>query len=204
MNYRQRFEEAEAVLANRSPTDPVLIVEIASIRGQNLAFGLRRVDDAREVFASEARKVQNSDLRARLETNAPMVSAVRGDFGDATTVSRSVLDDPGASEVPKAAAFVTLTVALAMTGDCDGMDSLIDEAKEVTETARQVLPFARDQIEIMDVLSMINAGRFEGALEACRSAMEVRGPHLRSFRRSSPHNCWPSQSEACSEPRRRR
>lgn len=172
LSYRQRFEEAEAVLSGRSPDDPTLIAEIASIRGQNLAFGLRDIEAARTVFSTEATKIDDPDLRARLTNERAMVSAVQGDFQDAMGASRSVLDDQGASDVPRTAAYVTLTVALAMTADCDAMDAVIPDANAHAQRTTRVLPFAPDQIEIMHVVSMVNAGRINDALHSCRAAIQ--------------------------------
>lgn len=172
LSYRQQSEEAEAVLADRSPEDPALLTEIASVRGQNLAFGLGRVADARDVFAAESEKLADPDLRARLGNERAMVSAMHGDFADATQASRSVLEDPAASDVPRAAAYVTLTIALAMTADCDGMDSVLDKATAVAERVSGALPFARSQIGIMDIVSMVNSGHLDDAREACQSAID--------------------------------
>lgn len=88
-----------------------------------------------------------------------MVSAIKGDFVDARLVSEQVLSDPRSNNVSRVAAYVTLTISQAMTGDCDGLDSIIDDAVDRAGKVRDELPFAADQIQIMNLTRMVSAGR---------------------------------------------
>lgn len=183
LSYRHRYEEAEDLLAGRRhPADPVLATEIASIRGQNLAFGLQEIDMARDVLQQTVDQLEAPDLRARLLNERAMFSAIRGDFSDVVAVSTAVLGDPNTSELSRTAAYVSLTIALAMTADCDGMDELIETAFATAGRAEEALPFARDQIDIMYVMSLINAGRFDEAIRRSRDAVddESRPPATRT------------------------
>ena len=171
LSYRQRFDEAEELLAGREPPDQALLGELASTRAQILGFGLGRVDEARALLGSVADRIDDPELRARLVNERAMVSAIHGDFGDSMSASRSALADPRTSVASRAAAYVTLTVALAMTGDCDGMDEIVDDALDVATRASEVLPFARDQVEIMRLTSFLNAGRLDEAVEVSERAL---------------------------------
>jgi len=66
LSYRQRFAEAEEILAGRTPSDPEAIGEIASIRAQNMGFGLGDVPRARKLLEEAADEIDDPDLRARL------------------------------------------------------------------------------------------------------------------------------------------
>lgn len=171
LSYMQRFAEAEHLLERVIPSEPALVAEAASIRGQNLAFGLGRVADARTVFEAAGESIQDPDLRARLSNERAMVSAVRGDFVDAMDASRSVLGDPGVSDVSRAAAYVTLTVALGMTGRCDEFSDLVEPARQVASSVANAMPFARDQIDIMWAMSLLSSGRFEQAIAVTEAAL---------------------------------
>lgn len=171
LNYRQKFEEAEALLEGRHPADPALVGELASIRAHNLAFGLRRLDEARSVLSEAAELIADPDLKARLMNERALVSAIHGDFHDSEVASGAVLADPGTSAVSRAAAYVTLTVALSMTGDCDGLNALFDDALLVAAEAREVLPLAADQIGVMGMISKVSAGRIAEALDRCTGAL---------------------------------
>lgn len=172
LSYRQRFAEAEAILAGRNPSDPELLGEIASIRAQNMGFGLGDVPRARNVLEEAAAKIADPELRARLTNERAMVSAIHGDFVDSMLASDAVLSDSETSDVSRAAAYVTLSVALAMTGDCDRMDEIIRDALAVTSRAREVLPFAHDQVGVMQMSSSLHAGRIDDALALCAAAFD--------------------------------
>lgn len=174
LSYRQQYDEAEALLAGREPSDEALLGEITSIRAQNMGFGLGRVFEARNLLHDAAERIENPDLRARLINERAMVSAIHGDFVDSTESSDQVLSDPDTSVVSRAAAYVTLTVALAMTGDCDRMDEVIDDALVVSAEAKKVLPFARDQVGVMQVSSALHAGRIPEAIRFCSRALNKR------------------------------
>jgi DNA-binding NarL/FixJ family response regulator len=174
LSYRQRFAEAEELLAGREPSDPEVLGEIASIRAQNMGFGLGRVVEARTLLHQVAGRIEDPELRARLINERAMVSAIHGDFVDSMLASNQVLSDPDTSVVSRAAAYVTLTVALAMTGDCDRMDEVLVDALDVTTRARDVLPFARDQVGVMQMSSALHAGRIPDALRLCSEAIDER------------------------------
>lgn len=175
LSYRQQFEEAEQVLADREPANAEVFGEMISIRAQNMAFGLGRLAEARRLLQEGAGGIEDSDLRARLTNERAMVSAIQGDFVDTMSASDAVLSDPDTSVLSRAAAYVSLTVALAMTGDCVRMEEVIEEALEVTERARAILPLARDQVEIMQMSSLLNAGRIGEAVDLCESVLECGG-----------------------------
>ena len=105
----------------------IVLGEIVSIRAQNLGYGLGRVEEARDLLTEGAARVGDPAMRARLNNERAMISAIRGDFVDVRAASEAVLSDERSDQVAKVAAYVALTVALAMTGDCDGIDEIIDE-----------------------------------------------------------------------------
>lgn len=172
LSYTQRFVEAEQILAGRAPSDPATQAEIASIRAQNMAFGLGEVPSARAIIEEATEHIEDADLRARLINERAMVSAVHGDFVDSISASDAVLSVPNISIVPRAAAYVSLSVALAMTGDSDRLEQIADDALGIASLSRNVLPFARDQIEVMQVLSHLNAGRVSEAIVLCEDALQ--------------------------------
>lgn len=172
LSYQQRFEEAEEVLGGTFVGDPDLLGELASVRGQNLAFGLFKIDDARQVINEGVDRADSPMLKARLLNERAMVAAISGDFVDARSTTEHVLADPAADGVARAAAYVTLTVAQAMTGDCDALESIIDDAVATAAAVHSVLPFAEDQILVMHESTMISAGRLAEAV----SLGEARGP----------------------------
>lgn len=171
LSYQQRFAEAEEVLRERDPADTSVLGEIASVRAQNLGFGLGRIADARNLLAEVVGRIDDAQLRARLHNERAMISAIRGDFGDATSASTEVLRDPANGSVARAAAYVTLTVAQAMVGDCDGMDEIVDDAVAVAVDVKDELPFAEDQIRVMHMVAMLNAGRIAGAVSLAQDAL---------------------------------
>lgn len=165
LSYQQRFEEAEQVLGDMTPEDEVVLSEVASVRAQNLGFGLGRISEAKDLLAHTAGSIADPAMRARLNNERGIVSAISGDFLDARMASRAVLSDEGSDEVARVAAYVTLTLALAMTADCHGLDEVIEEATTAAGKHRAELPFARDQIEIMHLSSMLAAGRIPDAVD---------------------------------------
>lgn len=171
-SYQQRFAEAEEVLSGLNPTEEVLIGETASVRAQNMAFGLGRISQAKDLLAQVTKSIVDGQLRARLNNERAMISAIQGDFTDAVAASNSVLGDEGSSDVAKTAAFATLTVAQAMTGDCVSLDEIVEDALLLADAVREQLPFAHDQIEIMQMQSMLNAGRLHEALDLARNRIQ--------------------------------
>lgn len=172
LSYQQRFEEAEEIMSETETDNIRLRVEIDSARAQNLAFGLGRVHDARELLASSLHQVDDGALRARLNNERGMVSAILGDFSDAIEAASSVLADHSLGPVPRASAYATATIALAMTGDEDEMESIAEEAAAVGLEAKSELPLAWDQIRIMQVISKLHAGQLSQGLSMATSAME--------------------------------
>lgn len=172
LSYQQRFEEAEQVLSQLPAGDSSVEGELVSIRAQNLAFGLGRTTEARDLLAAGVSRIHDPGMRARLNNERGMVSAISGDFVDARSASTAVLSDDQSSKVARVAAYVTLTLAQTMTGDCDGLDRVVGEALELAEENRAALPFARDQIEIMQFCSLLNAGRIDDANDLASRAIE--------------------------------
>lgn len=175
LSYQQRFEEAEQVLSQLPAGDVSVEGELVSIRAQNLAFGLGRTTEARDLLAAGVSRINDPGMRARLNNERGMVSAISGDFVDARSASRAVLSDDESSEVARVAAYVTLTLAQAMTGDCHGLDGVVSEALDLAEDHRAALPFARDQIEIMRFCSLLNAGRIDEANDLASLAIDRSG-----------------------------
>ena len=163
LSYQQRFAEAEEILRSKTATESAVAGDLVSIRALNLGFGLGRTDEARGLLASAVGRIEDPAMRARLNNERAMVSAISGDFVDARAASGSVLSDDRSDDVARLAAYVTLTVALAMTGDCDGMEEVVDDALDVGRGNQSALPFAADQIEIMHFSSMLFAGRIDEA-----------------------------------------
>ncbi|HSL57565.1 MAG TPA: LuxR C-terminal-related transcriptional regulator [Acidimicrobiales bacterium] len=176
LSHQQRYDDAEMILAGRHPVDPELTGAIASARAQNLAFGLARIDEARALLADAAGSVSDHDLRGRLNNERAMVSAIHGDFVDAMRASDEVLSDPLTSTVARATAYVTRTVALAMTGDCDGLDAIIDDAIATADAASPELPFAPDQVRAMLMISRLNAGRIGTGITIIDTAVAGAAP----------------------------
>jgi DNA-binding CsgD family transcriptional regulator len=171
LSYQQRFTEAEEVLRGRDPDDKTFLGEIASARAQNLGFGLGRIADARDLLAEVTSRVDDDQLRARLNNERAMISAIRGDFGDSMSASAAVLRDGASGAVPQAAAYVTLTVAQAMVGDCDGLDEIVDGAVALAAGVKERLPFAEDQIQVMHLVSLLSAGRIAEAMSLAEGAL---------------------------------
>ncbi|MFP4074604.1 MAG: LuxR C-terminal-related transcriptional regulator [Actinomycetota bacterium] len=163
LSYQQRFEEAEQVLSKRPVEGSPFEGELVSIRAQNLGFGLGRSTEARDLLAAGVSRIDDPAMRARLNNERGMVSAISGDFVDARSASRAVLSDDESSDVARVAAYVTLTLAQAMMGDCHSLKGVVSEAVELAEDNRASLPFARDQIEIMWFCSLLSAGEIDEA-----------------------------------------
>jgi DNA-binding CsgD family transcriptional regulator len=191
LSYQRRFTEAEQVLAERAIDDQSVLGEIVSIRAQNLGYGLGRIDEARRLLAEGAQRVDDPAMRARLNNERGMISAIRGDFADVRMASHAVLSDEQSDGVAKVAAYVALTVGLAMTGDCDGLDAIMEEASALAAIHRPELPFAGDQVEIMHAMSLLNAGRIEEAVSLAQLAVD------RSDRGNAMTATWLSAFALC-------
>jgi DNA-binding CsgD family transcriptional regulator/tetratricopeptide (TPR) repeat protein len=173
LSYQQRFDEAEAILDGREPSDPGLSGEISSVRAQNLAFGLGRIGEARDLLEAAARRVDDDGARARINNERAMISAIRGDFVDARRATGDVLSDETSGDLACVAAYVTLTVAQAMTADVNGLNRIIDGALERAGRVRNDMPFAEDQLRIMQMQSLLNEGRIGTARKVARQALEA-------------------------------
>jgi len=174
LSYQQRFDEAEDLFRRRE-AGLDLLGQIASVRAQNLAFGLGRIAEARDLLAEATDVVDDREMKARLNNERAMISAIRGDFVDATAASKTVLADESTGAVARAAAYATLTVALAMTGDCSSFDGIVEEAMVVADEARDHLPFALDQVEIMHMQSLLNAGSLHAAVQLAENHVSGDG-----------------------------
>lgn len=104
-----------------------------------------------------------------------MISAIHGDFRDAISTSDVVLTDSETSDVSRTAAFVTLTVALSMIGDCRRFDEIVDDARRASIRVREVFPLASDQIGVMYMSSLLNAGRVPEAVALSEAGIESEG-----------------------------
>ncbi len=160
LTYQRHFEEAEETLRGRDPDDDALRADLALARAHNLGFGLGRVADAVDLLDTVANTVPGP-LRARLDTERGMLAAIRGDFTDAERAGRSVLGNPEASLEARASAYVNLSLALAMTADCDGFGEIVDEAYRLTRQAKTELPLGEDQIGVMHFPALAAAGRID-------------------------------------------
>ncbi|MCD9625323.1 helix-turn-helix transcriptional regulator [Rhabdothermincola salaria] len=166
LTHQGRFDEAEALLRDVEPTDPEARAEVASIRAHNLALGLDRAEDALAVLRDAIDDVGDARLGARLDVDRSVVAAVRGDLVEARSAGRSLVTNPAASPGARAAGYVSLTLALTMTADCEGLGAVIAEAREAAATAASDMPFALDQVELMHVFGCWIAGRVEESVAA--------------------------------------
>lgn len=164
LGYQQNFDQAESVFSALDVDDPNMRGEIASAQAQNLAFGLGRVDEARAMLSGAVDTVHDPQLRSRLRNEHAMISAIRGDFVDARRVTEDVLSDPSSDQVARSTAYVTLTIAQAMTGDCAALDSIIEDAVTTARSVQDHLPFAEDQTQVMRLVCLLNAGRLAEAI----------------------------------------
>jgi DNA-binding NarL/FixJ family response regulator len=170
LTLQHRFTEAEEGLSAIQPDSAASRGELASARAHNLAFGLGRVADAIGVLAEAARRVDDP-TRARLDTERGLISAIRGDFVDAEASGRSVLANHAAPVPARAAAHVNLALALAMTANCQEFDELLPAAYAAARAARTEVPFAEDQIAVMEFCARCAAGRIDEAVQLGRSGI---------------------------------
>lgn len=176
LSYRQRFAEAEAVLAGRSPGDPALLMQLISIRGQNLGFGLGRIAEAQNVFAEGVEQLEDPELRARLNNERALMSGLTGDFADVEIAGALVLDDPATSVVSRATAHVGLTIAYGMTANCDAIEACSGEALTAARQAARALPLAEGQIIIMRALALLSSGRPKDGLDLLEGYLSPDSP----------------------------
>jgi DNA-binding CsgD family transcriptional regulator/tetratricopeptide (TPR) repeat protein len=163
MALQNRADEAEAVLGAALPADDAEATELASVRAFNLAFGLGRVNDAIEHLAAIGTRMPAGELRSRLDAERGVIAGLAGDFQLAIRAAESALESP-ASEVTRTSAHVSLTLANAMLGRCDGFDRLVEVGVATASTTREQLPFARAQMLIMHAHAMMAAGQVDDAV----------------------------------------
>jgi DNA-binding CsgD family transcriptional regulator/tetratricopeptide (TPR) repeat protein len=170
LTLQHRFAESEEGLRAIQPDTADSRGELASARAHNLAFGLGRVADAIGVLAEAARNVDDL-TRARLDIERGLIAAIRGDFVDAEASGRSVLANPAAPVPARAAAYVNLALALAMTANCHEFVELLPAAYAAARAARTEVPFAEDQIGVMEFCARCAAGRIDAAVQLGRSGI---------------------------------
>jgi DNA-binding CsgD family transcriptional regulator len=170
LTLQHRFAEAEEGLRAIRPDTATSRGELASARAHNLAFGLGRVADAIGVLAEAARTVDDL-TRARLDTERGLMSAIRGDLVDAETSGRSVIANRAAPVPARAAAYVNLTLALAMTANCQEFDEMLPAAYAAARAAWIEVPFAEDQIGVMEFSVRCAAGRIDEAVQLARGGI---------------------------------
>lgn len=163
LSHQSRYEEAEDVLAAVDPSSE-LVGELASARAHNLAFGLQRAADAIALLADAAQQTDDAVMRGRLDAERGVISALPGDFSETLRAARSVIDNADATGMARASAYVSLTLAQGMGGDCTGLEQEVDEALRAARRARDDLPLAEDQISIMQGHAMMAQGRVGEAI----------------------------------------
>lgn len=185
LNLQHRYEEAERVLCSIEPTDPTCAAELASARAHNLGFGLGQPSLAIRVLA-EAAEVADDATRARLDTERAVLAAIRGDFSEADASGRAILANPVASPDSRAAAYVSLALARAMTADCDGIAGLLDDAYAAADAQRTHRPLPAEQIGVMHLCALCASGRISEAVELSETGVDrTAGSAIESTWRSS-------------------
>ena len=167
LNFQHRFEEAEVVLRGVETDDPHTLADLGSARAHNLGFGLGRVAEAVEILEDAADHVDDS-IRARLDLERGMISAIRGDFTQAERAGRAIIANPSATVTARASGFVNLALSLAMTADCHGFGEIVADAYKSARAAERQIPLADDQIGVMELSALCAAGRIEEALSVGR------------------------------------
>lgn len=171
LTFQQRYQEAEEVFAALVSTDPEVAGELASARAYNLAFGLGQVTAAVEVLELAA-ALSPPHLRARLDAERGMISAIRGDFTDAESAGRAVAANAAAPPATRASGYVSLNLALAMTAQCNELDEIVEDSFAAARAAKTTAPLAEDQIAVMRISAMCVAGRIADASELAAEYLE--------------------------------
>lgn len=180
MALQGRAEEAEKVFAGAVATDAAGSTELASARAFNLAFGLGRAGEAIDLLADVGGRLPAGSLRSRLDAERGVVAGLAGDFQLAISAAEAAVDS-SPDEVARTSAHVSLTLANAMLGRCDGFDRLVEDGVASASTTRDQLPFARAQMLIMHAHVLMAAGRFDDAVELVEAelaAMDADEPTL--------------------------
>lgn len=170
-----RVEEAEAVFAEASDraTLDAEITDIASARAFNLAFGLRRIADADDVIAKARDLVDDGAMRGRLDAERGVIAAIGGDFTLALTAAHATIDNPDAHGANLASAYVSRTLADAMLGRCTGFASVAATGRSIAAECRAEMPFALDQIGIMEANALLIAGELAAADDLVARALSA-------------------------------
>lgn len=167
LSQQARYDEAEQVL---SGLDPASVDghegELVSARAQNLSFGLNQIAEAIQLLKDVVARIDDPVIRGRLDAERGVISAIPGDFGETFRAARAVLGNQDATGSARASAYVSLTLAQAMTGECTGLNEKLNEALHAARAAADDLPLAEDQILIMHVQSLMAEGRVTEAIEA--------------------------------------
>lgn len=160
-----KAEEAEAVFADAADraTLDTEITDIASARSFNLAFGLGRIGDADDVIAKARDLVGDGAMRGRLDAERGVIAAIGGDLTLALTASHATIDNPEADGANLASAYVSRTLAEAMLGRCTGFASVAAAGRSIAADCRETMPFALDQIGIMEANVLVVAGEIAEA-----------------------------------------
>ena len=180
MALQGRPDEAEEVFAGAVSTVDADAAELASVRAFNLAFGLGRAGEAIEHLAEVGARLPAGSLRSRLDAERGVIAGLAGDFQLAISAAEAAVDS-SASEVTRTSAHVSLTLANAMLGRCDGFDRLVENGVASASATRDQLPFARAQMLIMHAHALMAAGRFDDAVDlvaAELAAMDADEPTL--------------------------
>ena len=155
-----RVDDAEAVFAeamDRATLDAE-ITDIASARAFNLAFGLGRIADADDVLAKARDLVDDGAMRSRLDAERGVIAAIGGDFTLALTAAHATINNPDAEGANLASAYVSRTLADAMLGRCSGFRSVAAAGRTIAAECRAEMPFALDQIGIMEANALTAMG----------------------------------------------
>ncbi len=173
LSQQARYDEAEQVL---SAIEPARLDgnegELASARAQNLSFGLNRVGEAVQLLKEVAAQVDDLVMQGRLDAERGVISAIPGDFRETFRAARSVIENPDATGAAQASAYVSLTLAQAMTGDCAGLNATLAAGLQAARAAADDLPLAQDQILIMHLQSLMAEGRVTEAIELAEGRIE--------------------------------
>lgn len=160
-----RTEEAEAVFAEAADraTRDAEITDIASARAFNLAFGLGRIADADDVIAKARDLVDEGAMRGRLDAERGVIAAIGGDFTLALAASNATIENPDAGGANLASAYVSRTLADAMLGRCTGFAAVAAVGRSIAADCRAEMPFALDQIGVMEANALTIRGEFAAA-----------------------------------------
>ena len=127
---------------------------------------------------AEAAGAAEDGTRARLDTERGVLAAIRGDVSEAAASGRATLANPVAPPDTRVAASVSLALALAMTGDCDGVARFLDDAYAAADAQRTHLPLPTEQIGVMHLCALCAGGRIAEAVELAAAGDADGGSYL--------------------------